>query len=81
MEEKSSNPVELEELNNHGGHAENMNCILPRHVSTWSNGRLEHQVEGDGRREVVSCGWRLDTVLDEKVCELLLGVVVHLQAH
>lgn len=64
-----------------GGNAKNVTFILPRHVSTWSNGRLEHQVEGDGRREVVSCGWRLDAVLDEEVCELLLGVVVHLRSH
>lgn len=69
----------MKERRIHVGNAKSVKFILPRHVSTRSDGRLEHQVEGDGRREVVSCGRRLDTVLDEKVCELLLGVVVHLQ--
>lgn len=56
-------------------------CIivnLPWHVPAWSNGRLKHQVEGDGRCEVVSCGGRLDIVFHKEIRKLLLGVVIHL---
>ena len=51
---------------------------VPGHVPAWSDGRLEHQVEGDGRCEVVSCRGRLDVVLHKELGQLLLAVVVHL---
>lgn len=53
--------------------------ILPCHIPPWSNGRLKHQVEGDGRCELVSCGRGLDAVFYEKVRQLFLGVVVQLE--
>lgn len=53
--------------------------ILPCHIPPWSNGRLKHQVEGDGRCELVSCGGGLNTVFYEEVRQLLLGVVVQLE--
>lgn len=59
---------------------ETMCCYrsVPGRVPAWSNGRLEHQVEGDGRRELVSCRGRLDVVLHKEIGQLLLAVVVHL---
>ena len=51
---------------------------VPGHVPAWPDGRLEHQVEGDGRCEVVSCRGRLDVVLHKELGQLLLAVVVHL---
>lgn len=53
--------------------------FLPRHVPPRSDGRLKHQVEGDGGREVVSCGGRLDVVFHKEIGQLLLSVVVHLK--
>lgn len=51
---------------------------VPWHIPAWSNGRLKHQVERDGRAEVISCGGRLDAVLHKEVSQFLLSVVVHL---
>lgn len=53
--------------------------ILPCHIPPWSNGRLKHQVKGDGRCELVSCGRGLDAVFYEEVRQLFLGVVVQLE--
>lgn len=53
--------------------------MLPWHIPPWSNGRLKHQIEGDGRCEVISCGGGLDVVFLKEIRQLLLGVVVHLK--
>lgn len=53
-------------------------CV-PWRVASWSNRRLKHQVEGDRRREVISCGGRLHVVFHKKISQLLLSVVVHLK--
>lgn len=62
---------------------ENFVCLfaftVPWHVPAGSDGRLKHQIEGDGWREVISCGGRLDVVFHKEVRQFLLGVVVHLK--
>lgn len=52
---------------------------VPLHIPARSDGRLKHQIEGDGWREVISCGGRLDVVFHKEVRQFLLGVVVHLK--